>query len=578
MQKQAEQSRDQLAGQLESFFDNPAKYMEQRAKKVMFDIMANWLEQVSETNPKLQGMLGGIFGLNKVGTGSPANALGTLFGTNHPAAATHELAGAPQLSVAGNTLQAAGVNLNAAARALLAASGTAHGPAGVGHGGVGAGGISSTGSAGFPAELGGPGASTPAGLYSGESLGLPTGTSELGGGNIDIGSAATAALGIAGGTGAGAGTAGQITGGVEEAVQVGGLLKKAYSSTSAPGSVFSGGDASYGLTAGPGSDESIAPGEHTVADEESPGYDDAGGTLDDGNSIDAGSGVSGGPGLVGGALTGHHWWARTLRRSRNPPSMLKSFTGGLLAAGEMGLTGAEIGLTFGGPLGAGDWRGGRLSARAWSPTCLAIMARRACASTTSITVIPGLQQALQGFSAGNGSYDSATQAINQIELQAQKSAKSWGTGAMGVYTGTIVPEIDNAEAQITREGGAGRSLVKFGVAQFHAGGVIDDFGSLWTSPTTGFIHAQLGEHITDNMTTAQAMQRSTVDLSSLMRGPARGMGASGSDGGGSPVHIHLHTIDGESTERWLRNGGGAIIQTHLNQRAAKYAGKAVNNY
>ena len=242
----------------------------------------------------------------------------------------------------------------------------------------------------------------------------------------------------------------------------------------------------------------------------------------------------------------------------------------------MGLTGAEIGLTFGGPLGAGIGAAAGFAAGLVTDLFGDHGASR-MRQYNVITVIPGLQQALHGFSAGNGSYDSATQAINQIELQAQKSAKSWGTGAMGVYTGTIVPEIDNAEAQIAREGGAGRSLVKFGVAQFHAGGVIDDFGSLWTSPTTGFIHAQLGEHITDNMTTAQAMQRSTVDLSSLMRGPARGMGANGSDGG-SPVHIHLHTIDGESTERWLRNGGGAIIQTHLNQRAAKYAGKAVNNY
>ncbi len=50
------QERDRLAGQLSSFFDNPSKYMQQRAKQVMFDIMANWMQQVEQTSPRLQGI------------------------------------------------------------------------------------------------------------------------------------------------------------------------------------------------------------------------------------------------------------------------------------------------------------------------------------------------------------------------------------------------------------------------------------------------------------------------------------------------------------------------------------------
>ena len=48
-----EHTRDQIATQLGDLFNDPANYMKKRAEDLMFQIMANWMLQAEQTNPRL---------------------------------------------------------------------------------------------------------------------------------------------------------------------------------------------------------------------------------------------------------------------------------------------------------------------------------------------------------------------------------------------------------------------------------------------------------------------------------------------------------------------------------------------
>ena len=122
MQKQAEQSRDQIAGQLEQLFSDPSKYMQNRAKQMMMDIIANWVQQLEQSNPRMQGILGGLLGQNKMPVGSPRQGIMGLFGT-----AQHqhgESLGMPtgELGTAGSTLTSAGMTLSSSGTMLMNAA------------------------------------------------------------------------------------------------------------------------------------------------------------------------------------------------------------------------------------------------------------------------------------------------------------------------------------------------------------------------------------------------------------------------------------------------------------------------
>ena len=64
MEKQQEQTRDKIAGELTSLFENPAKFMENRAKQLMADIVANWVMQLAEAKGPMGSAMSWVFGLN----------------------------------------------------------------------------------------------------------------------------------------------------------------------------------------------------------------------------------------------------------------------------------------------------------------------------------------------------------------------------------------------------------------------------------------------------------------------------------------------------------------------------------
>ncbi len=543
MVKQTQQARDQLAGQLQSFFDNPAKYMEQRAKQVMFDIFANWIQQAEENSPKLQGLFGGIFGQNKVGTGSPGHALGQLFGAHDTGSGQWSVASG-QLTTAGSTLQVAGTNLIAASQALFQVSGTAGGPASVGSGGIGSGVATSTAGGGFGGEsLGLPDTGQGPGFLSG-NLGGPV-TGAAGG----IGAAAGAASGIAGAAGAGG-----ISSTISQGLQTAQFLRSALST--------SGGSAPLLNPSGGFQPTDLPPTTNAGVLGTVPGT----GT---GPSADT---SAGGIGLAGGALTaitGGFALYGGLKSAYDSTS----FGSGLLGAASTGLTGAELGFAFGGPIGAGIGAAAGFAAGLFADL-FGDHGRSKMQHYNIITVIPSLQKDLDSFSFGGGSYDSASQQIAQLQIQSISQAKQFGSGAMDYYQSVMVPEFTQALAQAQREGAAGRSNVQFGVSQFHQGGDITHFGDLWTTPTTGFIHAELGERVISRMENADSRALSN-SASYITSAGARSLYGNG-NGSETHIHLHVHAIDSKDTRRWLRDEGLAMIQTGLNQNAGRYAGKALN--
>ena len=82
MQKQTEQTRDQLASQLESLFSDPKKYIENKAKQMVADILANWLQQLMQFNNGASNLLKWLFGQGpQMNTSTnPLSAIGSVFG------------------------------------------------------------------------------------------------------------------------------------------------------------------------------------------------------------------------------------------------------------------------------------------------------------------------------------------------------------------------------------------------------------------------------------------------------------------------------------------------------------------
>lgn len=133
MQKQMEETRDKLASGLQSFFQNPQKYIEQRAMDTAFQYMGNEMMQLFQnhsTNPGV-GMLGWLFGMNgQASTSTNANTFGrSLFGMHAPG--LDSVSAGNTLSMGATTLQTGATTLQTAANTLLQYAGTGGG-AGIG--------------------------------------------------------------------------------------------------------------------------------------------------------------------------------------------------------------------------------------------------------------------------------------------------------------------------------------------------------------------------------------------------------------------------------------------------------------
>ena len=194
-------------------------------------------------------------------------------------------------------------------------------------------------------------------------------------------------------------------------------------------------------------------------------------------------------------------------------------------------------------------------------------------------VIPSITKEMTSYTAAEMGYSQAIQDMTSMQDKASQQAVAWGSGAVGVFQQTVMPEINAAITEIERQQNADRSgAIQMTAAQYDSGGPVTHFGDFSTGPHSGFIHVQAGERVMSAMTsmrhssTLDAMARGNLSPS----GSGAGLGSSGGGGGGGTVQVVIQAWDGKDVDRWLRNGGSQTIQGHLNANAARYAGKALS--
>ena len=569
MEKAQQQTRDKLAGSLTSLLDNPSKYIEQRGKQIMMDMLANWMMQITEAKGPMGSALSVLFGMNpEMSTSTnPKTALGSIFAPQHGAAGA---GGSSTLSAAGSTLSSAGSTLNAAGT-TLSSSGTMLASAaqsltsaamqvgslasggGVGAGGFGGGGLTPGGGTGDFTDMFGSG-----------------GTGAMGGGfqPSDINAAPTGATGVMGAVpGMASAIGGPAAGAVGQSSSLFGTL--------ASGGVFGSGVQNF-MSGGTGAAPMLnpngvpgVPGGFQPTDINQPPTNDAGvlGTPPSGDSSGSSFGLAQGMGIgmagIGAGMTIAQNWGN--------PNIGSAVLNDAMAGASLGTAilpgiGTAIGAIGGAILGLfgslfGDH--GASQMRKYNDE----------------QVVPAITKELTAYTAAQVGFDQGMQDMNLLQMKADAQAKQWGSGAVGVYQRKVVPEIAAAIDEMQRQQNADRSgAITMQAAQYDSGGVIRHFGDLSTGPNSGYIHAQVGERMMDRMTNMR--HSSTLDAmnrgADISRGNGLGLGGGGNGGGGeSHLHVHIRALDVQDFSRFLRSGGAQEIQSHLNANANRYAGKAL---
>lgn len=608
MEKEQEQTRDKLAGALTSLFDNPAKYMEQRGKQLMMDILANWVMQLTEAKGPMGSAMAWVFGMNpEMSTSTnPKTALGSIFGS-HSSTAAHGAAGVGQgstlatagssltsasstLNAAGATLSSSGTGLLSAAEALsFAADHIATIAAAGGAGGGGGGSFGMGGGGDFGDTLGSVGGfgGGGGGFQSSDINVAPTGASGVmgvppGAGAVGQGTAELTSLLSGGGAGS---TASLMSGGAHA---LGGTAGGGASllTTLAGGGVFGSGVQNFmrggtgtpsagmslpsmsvlGGSTGAGGDMSgvnPAPGEHVVAD-----------TTSQGDAVPADSGVQGGSSGIGvmgvagagmAALSGGMAMAQDWQSGNTGAAVLT----GAMTGASIGSLAGPIGMGIGAVAGAligfiGSLFGDQGAHKAWI--------------YDQQQVKPAISKEMVSYTAGQMGYDQGLQDMTMLQLKAQTDTKKMGSGAVGVYNRTIAPEINLAISEMQRQQDTGRSQdITMQAAQYDSGGPITHFGDFSTGPFSGFIHARVGETMMNPM--ASMVHGPTLDAmnrgADIGRGRSTGMGASNGGGGGGELHLHIHALDVADFRSYLRSGAAREIQAALNSNVNSYAGRAL---
>jgi hypothetical protein len=567
LERQQQASRDRLAGEMSSLFDNPSKYLENRGKQIMMDMLANWMMQISEAKGPMGSALSVLFGMNpEMSTSTnPKTALGSIFAPQHHGAAG--AGGTATLSAAGSTLSTAGSTLNAAGT-TLSSSGTMLASAaqslasaamqvgslasggGVGAGGFGGGGLTPGGGTGDFTDMFGSG-----------------GTGAMGGGfqPSDLNAAPTGATGVMGAVpGMTSAVGGQAGGGIGAGSSLFGTL--------ASGGVFGSGVQNF-MSGGTGAAPMLnpngvpgVPGGFQPTD--LPPTNDAGvlGTPPSGDSSGSGFGLAQGMGIgmagIGAGMTIAQNWGNP---NIGSAVLNDAMAGASLGTAIMPGIGTAIGAIGGAILGLfgslfGDH--GASQMRKYNDE----------------QIVPSITKEMTAYTAAQVGYDQGLQDMTLLQMKADAQAKQWGSGAVGVYQRKVVPEINAAITEMERQQNADRSgAITMQAAQYDSGGVIRHFGDLSTGPNSGYIHAQVGERMMDRMTNMR--HSSTLDAmnrgADIPRGNGAGLGGGGNGGGESHLHLHIHALDVQDFSRFLRSGGAQEIQSHLNSNANRYAGKAL---
>ena len=483
----------------------------------MFDIMANWLMQAEKTSPMLQGIFGWLFGKGpEMSTSSnPITALGSVFGIHPSGGQGGETLGIPgnlgvgssgttltsagtTLSSAGTTLSSSGTMLSSSATQLSSAATQLMSAASS---------MSSSGGAGGGGGLGG-------------LLGDLTGSASAGGGGFQPSDISPTGSGGVFGTPPGGSwgsstseldslgplAGGDVTGGAGTLATLGNASGGLGEQLGLPGGTAAG-TSSLGIAGGVAGAAAGALGVVGAYEQHSP------------------------MGMATGALSGAEMGASI-------GTMILPGVGTAIGAVAGAIGGFFVGLF-------GDLFGDQ--------------GRSKMVAYDQQTIYPDLTAEMQGFQQGTVGYAQANDNLVKLMADAATQANTYGSGAVSYYNSNIVPEIQAAEATLLRAEKGGRDQVSFSAAQFHSGGSISDFGDLWTSPTTGFIHAQLGE----NVLTPTQMSTLATGSSSTRMAPAST---------GSTAQVTIQAWDGASVSRWLRSGGAQQIQAAVNQNTGRYSG------
>jgi hypothetical protein len=559
MQKQLQTTRNQMASQMESLFNDPAKFMEKKAEDLMFQILANWMMQLMQFNSGARGLLGWLFGMGpQMSTSTnPGTALGSVFnpgsGKNWPngnvlgmPTGMGDLGGNFGTQAMGATLQTAGTTLSTAGTTLSTAGTT----------------LSSSGTT---LSSSGTMLSSSATALTQAATALESAASQMEAITAGVGGSGGGGLGISGLGGSGSTSAGDIgLGGAQLDSSADMFEAQQYGAGSgAGGSYWS----SEGGGAGGGGGGVFAPSAGEATSGIGPVIPiNSGAPSSSPQSIPPNSSQTDStmtPQGIAGAGIGAAFGAYGMVQDWQNGN-----TGGAVLTGAM--TGASIGSLFG-PIGMGiGAAAGALVG--WIGSLFGDHGRSKAVAYASSTVDPALTKEEQGYDSGQIGYDQAIKDLEAVMTQAQADTLKMGSGAVSYYNQHIVPSIQAVEADIKRAETAGRGAISVSAAQFHGGGIIGDFGDMWTSPTTGFIHAQLGEGV---LTPRQisAITSSTFNSSSS---PSRSMLQPASSQG-VQLTLSVQAWDARSVAQWLRNGGAQAIQGALNQNVSRYSGVALGS-
>jgi hypothetical protein len=233
--------------------------------------------------------------------------------------------------------------------------------------------------------------------------------------------------------------------------------------------------------------------------------------------------------------------------------------GALIGAG----VGAAVGL-IAGVTGAVMGEGGRIPARDYYKK----------------TIFPQIEKDRNGY--GGGDFQSAISDVNKQASDGLTYMRSkWGGSAADwVNQNYLRKEQILAVGEIGARAKGGSYAVSMSAKQFHAGGAIDGFGELSTSPNEGFIHAMLGEAVINP--TAASTHAPAIGAMNSGASPAemasmyRGADGSGSSGGDIHHHYNISAIDAKGFDSFLRNGGARQIVKHVNNFASQYAGDGIS--
>jgi hypothetical protein len=515
---QAKEQRDKLAGQLDGLFKSPQKWLKETGTHMMAQSGAAILQRLQPHLPH-QLARGGAPDEN---AGSGGGFFGGIFG-GWTGKGKHGVAGMPGvLPGVGTPEHAAMSTLSISTATISVQSATISG--------MGGGQPSTSTGESLPVSTAAGSRAPGAGAIG---SGVDDFNASVGGvGGLSAGSSAASshAAGASAPDKGASGVLGDITGTM-------GLFNQAKSTFGKASSTAS--DASY-----------YSP---TAASVEGD-YSSSDSTKLPSSSVDGMGALQGGMGLYGAAMS----------------------TGGFGGALGGAMSGMQLGMSVAGPWGAAAGAvGGAVIG------LLGFGGRAQAASYWAKQGRPHMDQTDQAFATGAMPYMDAYNDMNSLEVEARNATNKMGWGGSRYFGDTIKPTLEREKRKFTQEERAGRGNFTVSTAQYHTGGLVDDFYGLATSSDEGFIHARRGEIVVQPQAARQhaplihAMNAgaSSEQVAKSYQSTMQSATARQSGGGDRTVNMNFASLDSKSTARLFMENKHHV-RAALNASYGEYSGGA----